>query len=187
MELYSEIMKIIDINLIYCLFPMTLTLIVIKFLFRNRFKTKKVLNIIRWIIISYTIITTIHFFLQQTMNPDEFEFIFHITGPYKIAYILIFICASVFPLSLFNNKLASKSFYLLLIGVLMKIGDHFERFIIIVTSLHRDRNTSSFTVNTLLQEVILMFVLQGVILAILTLIIVEIIERNRKSRNKITL
>ena len=73
----------------------------------------------------------------------------------------------------------------------MKIGDHFERFIIIVTSLHRDHNTSSLTVNTLLQEVILMFVLQGVILAILTLIIVEIIERNRKtlntSRNKITL
>ena len=119
-------MRIIDINLIYCLFPMTLTLIVIKFLFRNRFKTKKTLNIIRWIIITYTIVTIIHFFFQQTINPDNFALIFRITGPYKFAYVLIFICGTLLPLSLFNKKLASKNFYLLLVTVLMKIVEHFE-------------------------------------------------------------
>ena len=138
MRLDNEIITFIDENLIYCLVPMILTLKLIDFFFKDRFQIKKALNLIRWLIISYAIITIIHFLIGLTINSDELELISRVTGPYKIAYLLIFMCATILPLILINNKLASKSFYLLLVGVLMKIGWYIERFIIVVTSFHRD-------------------------------------------------
>ncbi len=138
MRLDNEIITFIDENLIYCLVPMILTLKLIDFFFKDRFQIKKALNLIRWLIISYAIITIIHFLIGLTINSDELELISRVTGPYKIAYLLIFMCATILPLTLINNKLASKSFYLLLVGVLMKIGWYIERFIIVVTSFHRD-------------------------------------------------
>jgi hypothetical protein len=185
MELYNQIIKFVDINLIYCLFPMILTLILIELFFKFRYKTKKALNIIRYLIISYTIITIIHFLIELTIKPDEFELISRVTGSWKLAYLLIFICATILPLTLFNKKLASKSLYLLLIGSLMKIGAFFERIVIVVTSFHRDYLTNGNIEPFLPKEVILIIVLQGSILGILTLLIVEIIERNIKVHNKL--
>jgi hypothetical protein len=57
MELYKRIIEIVNANLIYCLIPIILTLMLIELIFKNRFETKKVLNLIRWTIIVYTIIT----------------------------------------------------------------------------------------------------------------------------------
>ena len=42
MNLYKRIIEIIDANLIHCLIPIILTLIVIELLFKRRFETKKV-------------------------------------------------------------------------------------------------------------------------------------------------
>jgi hypothetical protein len=86
MEIYKRIIEIVDANLIYCLIPIILTLILVELIFKNRFETKKVLNLIRWTIIIYAIITWSITLIGMALHPEESAFINRATGPYKIAY-----------------------------------------------------------------------------------------------------
>ena len=196
MELYKRIVAIFDANLIYCLIPIILTLIFVELIFKNRFETKKVLNLIRWTIIFYTIITWTFYLIgmAKTENPEEYAFINRATGPYAWAYWIMFVSAIILPLTLFIKKLASKFWYVILVAFGMKSGMYFERFVIIVTSFHRDylpgnRNTELENGNV---ELIDLFALsigtlffQGVILTILTLGIFEIIKRKKTVRKTV--
>ena len=196
MELYKRIVAIFDANLIYCLIPIILTLIFVELIFKNRFETKKVLNLIRWTIIFYTIITWTFYLIGMatTENPEEYAFINRATGPYAWAYWIMFVSAIILPLTLFIKKLASKFWYVILVAFGMKSGMYFERFVIIVTSFHRDylpgnRNTELENGNV---ELIDLFALsigtlffQGVILTILTLGIFEIIKRKKTVRKTV--
>ncbi|MGK4567756.1 hypothetical protein [Flavobacterium sp. 3HN19-14] len=83
-------------------------------------------------------------------------------------------CATVMPFTLFFKRLRTNFIYVLLISFLMKIGAHFERFVIIVTSYHRD--FSPFEDNSDLPSVpmlITMMFLQGFVLAVIVLLVVE--------------
>ncbi len=188
MELYRRIIEIVDANLIFCLIPIILTLILVEFFFKNRFETRKTLNLIRWIIISYTIITWTFYLIgiATTENPDEYTFINRATGPYAWAYWIMFLSALILPLTLFIKKLAPKFWYVLLVAFGMKSGMCFERFVIILTSFHRDylpRNAElkngNFELIDLFSFGIGMTFLQGAIITILTLGIFEIIKRKK--------
>ena len=195
MEIYKGIVDIFVVSLIYCLIPIILTLILVELIFKNRFETKKVLNLIRWTIICYTIITGVFYLIGMAMteNPEEYTFINRATGPYAWAYWIMFLSALILPLTLFIKKLASKFWYVLLIAFGMKSGMYFERFVIIVTSFHRDylpQNENSELDNRNVELIDLfafgigMIFLQGVIITILTLGIFEITKRNKTEHNK---
>lgn len=179
MDSYDNIIILVDTNLIYCLIPIILTLIFIEIILKNRFETKKALNLIRWTIISYTIITFIYSIIGITLHPEKFAFIDRATGPYKITYWVMFLSSLILPFTLLNRRLASKFLYVLFVAIFMKIGFYFERFVIIATSYHRDyltnngsaEGTNSFTFG------VLMVFLQGIIITVLTLGIFEIIKR----------
>jgi len=183
MELYNRIIKIVDFNLIYCLIPIILTLLLIELFFKNKFETKKVLNLIRWTIIIYAINTWIYNLIEVAMHPEEFAFIERATGALKKTYWIMFLSSLILPFTLFINKLGSKFLYVLFVAFCMKIGFYFERFIIIVANYHRDYLTeygnTEFT-NSLL---IGMVFLQGMIIAILTLGIFEITKRKKTVHN----
>ncbi|WP_055437538.1 hypothetical protein [Lacinutrix algicola] len=194
MELYNRIIEMIDANLILCLIPIILTLILVKLIFKNRFETKKALNLMRWTIIFYAIIAWSFYLIAMAMTekPKEYAFINRATGPYAWAYWIMFVSALILPFSLFIKKLASKYWYVLLVAFGMKSGIYFERFIIIVTSFHRDyltNNKNGEFVNRnvelidLLSFGIGMIFLQGFIIAILTLGIFEIIKRKKTVHN----
>lgn len=183
-NLYETIVQIIDTNIIFCLFPCILTLLLISLLFKNRSKTKKALNIIRWFIIGYSIITVSYYIIGIIFEPEKHAFMQRATGPYWFAYWFMFICAIVLPFTLFIKKLASNYFYVLLVAVLMKSGFYFERFVLIVTTLHRDyfpSNTDSFDLEIL--WLIALLLLQGFILALILLGIVEVFERYKTHLN----
>ena len=98
----------------------------------------------------------------------------------------MFLSALVLPLTLFIKKLASKFWYVLLVAFGMKSGMYFERFVIIVTSFHRDylpRNSELENGNVELMDLFLfgigMIFLQGVIITILILGILELIKRKK--------
>lgn len=186
MEVYKRIIEIIDTNLIFCLIPIILTLIIVKLFFKNRFETRKTLNLIRWTIIIYTIVTFAFYLIGMVMNPDEYAFINRATGPYAWAYWVMFLSALILPLTLLIKRLASKFWYVLLVAFGMKSGMYFERFVIIVTSFHRDylpqNGNSEFDNRNI--ELIDLFAfgigtifLQGIIITILILGIFEIIKR----------
>lgn len=179
MELFDKILKLVDTNFIFCLVPIVLTLILIELFFKNRFETKKVLNLIRWLIIIYTIITLFYSTIGIIAYPEEFAFTNRATGPYKVAYWLMLICAWVFPLTLLNKKWASKFWYVLLVSILIKIGFYFERFVIAVTSYHRDYLPEKGIMEWMSLPSFgnVMIFLQGFIIAILALGIFELIKR----------
>ena len=192
MELYKKAIELIDANLIYCLIPIILTLILVELIFKNRFETKKVLNLIRWIIIIYTIVTFTFYLVGMAINPEEYTFINRATGPYAIAFWVMFLSALILPLTLLIKKLASKFWYVLLVAFGMKIGMYFEHFVIIITSLHRDylpenSNTELENGNVELIDLfsfgIGMTFLQGAIITVLTLGIFEIIKRKKTMHN----
>ena len=185
MELYKRIIEIIDANLIFCLIPIILTLILVELFFKNRFETKKTLNLICWTIIIYTIITWTFYLIGMALNPEEYAFINRATGPYAITYWLMFLSALILPFTLLIKKLASKFWYVLLVAFAMKIGMYFERFVIITTSFHRDYQTENG--NTELIDSfsfgIGMIFLQGTIITILTLGVFELIKRKKTLHN----
>lgn len=189
MDLYKRIIELIDVNLIYCLIPIILTLILIELIFKNRFETKKVLNLICWTIIFYTIITwTFYLFgMAVTENPDEYVFINRATGPYAWAYWTMFLSALILPLTLLIKKFRKKFWFVLLVTFAMKSGFYFERYVIIVTSFHRDyltENGSPELTNSLTYGIGIIF-LQGIIIAILTLGIFEITKRKKTVHNNV--
>jgi len=187
MELYKRIIEIVDANLIYCLIPIILTLLLVELIFKNRFETKKVLNLIRWTIIFYAIITWTIILIGMALYPKESAFINRATGPYKIAYWIMFLSALILPFTLLVKKLSSKFWYVLLVAFCMKIGVYFERFVIITTSFHRDYQTENG--NAGLTESISfgigMLFLQGIIIAILTLGVFELIKRKKTGYNTV--
>ena len=169
MELYDQIIKIIDVNLIQCLIPIILTLFLVKVNFKNRFETKKALNIIRWTIIIYAFITWAITLVRIVINPEESAFINRAVGPYAVMYWIMLLSALILPFTLFIQKIAAKFWYVLLVAFCIKIGVYFERFVIIVTSYHRDYLTENGNTEFINPFVfgIGMLLLQGVIIAIL--------------------
>lgn len=185
MELYKRSIEIVDANLIYCLVPIILILMIVELIFKNRFETKKVLNLIRWTIIIYSIITFTFYLIGIAVNPEEYAFINRATGPYAWAYWIMFLGALILPLTLFIKKLASKFWYVLLVAFGMKSGMYFERFVIITTSFHRDYQTENGNAG-LMESVsyeIGIFFLQGIVIVLLTLGIFEIIKRKKTGYN----
>lgn len=181
MELYKSIIEIIDANLIHCLIPMILTLMLVELIFKSRFETKKALNLVRWTIIFYAMVNSIFYLIGMVLNPEEYAFINRATGPYAWAYWVMFLSALSFPLTLFIKKLASKYLYVLLVAFGIKSGMYFERFVIIIISFHRDYQTENGNVG-LMQSIsfgIGMLFLQGVIITMMTLAMFEIIKRKK--------
>ncbi len=185
MKIYDTIKEIIDVNIFYCLIPLLIFIIFVEIFFKNRFKTKQVLNLVRWFIISYFIIGFVHYMIGLAFFPKEFAFLNRATGPYKFAYWLMFFLAAIVPFTLFYKKLALKPFYLIFIILNMKIGWYFEHFVIIVTSYHSDYSpyNDSSDLLTSWMKAILMQTLQGFILAIIVLGFFEFIEKRKATHN----
>ncbi len=184
MDLYQEIVHFIDVNIVFCLLPCILSLMLISVLFKNGGKAKKALTIIRWFIIGYATITNIQYVIGIILLPEEYAFIQRATGPYMFAYWFMFIGAVAIPFTLLIKKWASNYWYVMLVVILMKSGFYFERFVIIVTSFHRDYLPSRNSILDLEGVLFLgLLFLQGFMLALLLLGIVEVIERRKTRQN----
>lgn len=182
MEIYDSIKHIIDVNIFSCLIPLLLILILIEYFFKKRFKTKQVINLVRWFLISYFLIGIVRYIIGHIFFPDEFIFTNRATGPYYWSFWLMLTAAILFPLSLFYKKLATKPLCLIAIVFFMKIGWYFERFVIIVTSYHREYSPQNSNFDSLLFWIVVVLIqmLQAFIIAVILLGIFEIIERRKK-------
>jgi Ni/Fe-hydrogenase subunit HybB-like protein len=71
-------------------------------------------------------------------NPYEsFMFLNRLTGPYAPLYFLLLICNGVPPFLLWYRRIRLNVWALFLLSLVINVGMWLERFIIIVTSLHR--------------------------------------------------
>ena len=181
MNIYKRFIELIDANLTHCLIPIIITLIIVDLFFKKRFETKKVLNLICWFIIIYSVITWTYSLIGTIFNPEKFAITQRATGRYAWAFWIMFLSALILPFTLLYKKIASNFYYVMFVAIFMKIGYYFERFVIIVTSFHRDYGeniketefTNSFTF------ILLVLFIQGIIIALILLGIFEILKSKR--------
>jgi molybdopterin-containing oxidoreductase family membrane subunit len=76
---------------------------------------------------------------------EQYAFINRATGPYWWAYMIMVVCNVVSSQLLWIKKLRTSLMFTFFLSIVINIGMWFERFVIIVTSLHRDYLTSSWT------------------------------------------
>jgi len=67
-----------------------------------------------------------------------------VTGPYALLYWALLLCNIVVPQALWSARVRSNVVALFIIAIIVNIGMWLERFIIVVTSLHRDFLPSSW-------------------------------------------
>ena len=76
---------------------------------------------------------------------EQYAFMNRATGPYWWAYVIMITCNVVSSQLLWIKKLRTSLMFTFFLSIVINIGMWFERFVIIVTSLHRDYLTSSWT------------------------------------------
>jgi molybdopterin-containing oxidoreductase family membrane subunit len=69
---------------------------------------------------------------------EEFMIYNRITGPYSFVYASLILCNIVVPQSLWFRRVRSTPAVLFVVALVVNTGMWLERFIIVVTSLHRD-------------------------------------------------
>jgi molybdopterin-containing oxidoreductase family membrane subunit len=82
-------------------------------------------------------------------NPDErFAFWNRATGPYAWAFWTMVLCNALLPQLLWRRRVRASVPALFVLSILVNVGMWFERFVIIVTSLHRSHLPSSWVMYT---------------------------------------
>ena len=76
---------------------------------------------------------------------EQYAFLNRATGPYWWAYWSMMTCNVFSPQFMWSKKLRTSIAFTFFISIVVNIGMWFERFVIIVTSLHRDYLPSSWT------------------------------------------
>lgn len=76
---------------------------------------------------------------------EHYAFMNRATGPYWWAYVIMITCNVFSSQLLWIKKLRTSLVFTFFLSIVINIGMWFERFVIIVTSLHRDFLTSSWT------------------------------------------
>jgi molybdopterin-containing oxidoreductase family membrane subunit len=76
---------------------------------------------------------------------EQYAFLNRATGPYWWAYLLMMSCNVFSPQIMWFKKIRTSIVISFIISIVVNVGMWFERFVIIVTSLHRDYLPSSWT------------------------------------------
>jgi molybdopterin-containing oxidoreductase family membrane subunit len=85
------------------------------------------------------------FFGWYSANPYESYMINNrMTGPYAPSYMALIFCNAIVPQFLWSQRIRRNAVLLFLLAIVANVGMWLERFVIVVTSLHRDFLPSSW-------------------------------------------
>ncbi|MGH9943110.1 MAG: NrfD/PsrC family molybdoenzyme membrane anchor subunit [Pyrinomonadaceae bacterium] len=85
------------------------------------------------------------FFAWYSQNTyEQYMIINRMTGPYAWSYWALILCNVVVPQFLWSKRVRHSTFALFAISLVVSVGMWLERFVILVTSLHRDFLPSSW-------------------------------------------
>ncbi|HJS07724.1 MAG TPA: NrfD/PsrC family molybdoenzyme membrane anchor subunit, partial [Pirellulales bacterium] len=85
------------------------------------------------------------FFAWYSANPyEEYMMKNRMTGPYGPSYWALIVCNALVPQLLWSKRIRSSPVPLFIVAIVANIGMWLERFVIVVTSLHRDYLPSSW-------------------------------------------
>ncbi|WP_418509062.1 NrfD/PsrC family molybdoenzyme membrane anchor subunit [Corallibacter sp.] len=96
-------------------------------------------------IVGVAYITELFIAWYSGVEYEQYAFLNRATGPYAWAYWMMMSCNVFSPQFMWFKKLRTSIMFSFFISIVVNIGMWFERFVIIVTSLHRDYLPSSWT------------------------------------------
>ncbi len=96
-------------------------------------------------IVGVAYITELFIAWYSGVEYEQYAFLNRATGPYWWAYWAMMSCNVFSPQFMWFKRLRTSIMFSFFISIVVNIGMWFERFVIIVTSLHRDYLTSSWT------------------------------------------
>ena len=134
-------------KLIKLLFFISVLFVIIIARFFKSVDTKHAFNMLRWLVISYTIAIGFATLIQLITGASSFT---RATGPYWFTYWVMLVGSCIFPFTLLYRRFANKKYFLLLVAVIMNLGWLFESFVIHVISIHRDYLPPSEQSNSLI-------------------------------------
>jgi len=134
-------------------FAMVLTLMLIarktlnleQYITVNHVESMNKIIILTGSIVGVAYLTELFMSWYSGVEYEQYAFINRATGPYWWAYFSMMTCNVVTPQLFWIKKLRRSFVATFIISIFVNIGMWFERFVIIVTSLHRDYLPSSWT------------------------------------------
>jgi molybdopterin-containing oxidoreductase family membrane subunit len=96
-------------------------------------------------IVGIAYITELFMAWYSGVEYEQYAFLNRATGPYAWAYWAMMICNVFSPQVMWFKKIRTNLIFTFIISIIVNIGMWFERFVIIVTSLHRDYLPSSWS------------------------------------------
>lgn len=184
MKTFVALLAFIDTHFIYGIFVSLLLILLVKWIVKS-IDTKIAFANLVWIIIGYSILSTVYLLLIGVFSLDanlHTTLIERATGKYKIIYILMLLCHSILPLVLIIKRFRT-AVLVFLISVLMNIGWLFESFVIHLTSFDRDYSEEN-TIAFFPFDRELLIIEKGVVLGIVALIIGNLIEKYKRSKTR---
>lgn len=134
-------------------FAMVLTLMIIArktmnlqdYITVNHIENMNKIIILTGSIVSIAYLTELFMAWYSGVEYEMFAFVNRATGPYWWAYWTMMVCNVISPQLFWFKKLRRSIIFTFILSIVINIGMWFERFVIIVTSLHRDYLPSSWT------------------------------------------
>ena len=96
-------------------------------------------------IVGVAYITELFIAWYSGVEYEQYAFLNRATGPYWWAYWSMMTCNVFSPQFMWSKKLRTNLIFTFVISIVVNIGMWFERFVIIVTSIHRDYLPSSWS------------------------------------------
>jgi Ni/Fe-hydrogenase subunit HybB-like protein len=96
-------------------------------------------------IVGVAYITELFIAWYSGVEYEQYAFLNRATGPYAWAYWIMMTCNVISPQLMWFRKLRRSVGFTFALSIVVNIGMWFERFVIVVTSLHRDYLPSSWS------------------------------------------
>lgn len=110
----------------------------------NHIELMNIVIIITGSIVGIAYITEFFIAWYSGVAAEQYAFINRATGPYWWAYSTMMLCNVISPQLFWIKKIRTSIAATFILSIVVNIGMWFERFVIIVTSLHRDYLPSSW-------------------------------------------
>ena len=133
-------------------FAMVLTLLIItrkvyrleNYITIKHIEYMNIIIIVTGSIVGVAYITELFMAWYSGVEFEQFAFLNRISGPYAWGYWIMMTCNVVTPQLFWIKKIRTNLIITFILSIVINIGMWFERFVIIVTSLHRDFLPSSW-------------------------------------------
>lgn len=181
-EYLHGVLKFVNILLIHGM-PLSMLVIIVAKVFKTQTDViRKATNIIRWILISYTIFNIVLFsvgiFIGWYSGAEYYQIsINRASGPYWWAYWAMFFTGMIIPLALLLTKVTRNIYFVLAVAILMNMGWMLEWLVVVTSSMYRDYIPSSWT-----SYISIWNFAPGIIVGILILSISLLISRIRTKK-----